>query len=78
MHNRPRALLVFLLFICCLPAFAGNDCPGIKTFQANDVQTGEVVTFSWSYEGGAPQSQILTGHDFAEPIVIPAGQTSYS
>ena len=78
MATRSRAVLALLLFAFCLPAFAANDCPSIKTFRANDVQTGETVTLTWSYDGGVPQSQTLTGHDFAAPVPIPVGQTSYS
>lgn len=78
MRTHHRALLAIALALLCLPVFAANDCPAIKTFSANDTQTGEPVTLTWSYEGGVPQSQTLTGHDFAQPLVVPAGQTSYT
>lgn len=77
MRTYYRPLLALALALLCLPAFAAN-CPSIKTFNANDTQTGEPVTLSWSYAGGAPQTQTLTGHDFAQPLVLPAGQTSYT
>ena len=69
------AIAVFLL---ALPALAANDCLTIKTLSANDVQTGEPVTISWSYDGGAPSSQTLTGHDFAAPVILAPDARSYS
>jgi hypothetical protein len=75
----PRsAVLALALILVCLPVFAADDCPTIQSFTANDIQTGEPVTLRWTYSGGTPQSQTLSGHDFAEPLVLPAGQTSYT
>ncbi|MFP5245410.1 MAG: hypothetical protein ACLGH0_01860, partial [Thermoanaerobaculia bacterium] len=64
--------------MAAFPLFAANDCVTIRNLAANDVQTGEPVTITWSYQGGAPLSQMITGHDFAEPVLVPAGQTSYT
>lgn len=71
------ACAVFLALLC-LPAFAGQQCPTLRSLSANDVQTGEPVTITWSYSGGAPLSQTLTGHDFEEPVVLPPEQRSYT
>jgi len=73
-----RSLCALLLALVCLPAFAAGDCATIESLNAADVQTGQVVVIEWTYSGGVPQSQILTGHDFPEPIVIPPGQTYYT
>jgi hypothetical protein len=64
-----RISIALVLVLVCLPVFA-DDCPAIQSFSANDVQTGEPVTFTWSYTGGAPQTQTLTGHDFDTPILF--------
>lgn len=72
-----RGMLALLLVLACLPTLA-DDCPAIQSFSANDVQTGEPVTFTWSYTGGAPQTQTLTGHDFAAPIVLGPDARSYT
>lgn len=73
-----RAIAALMLIAVCLPMLA-DDCPPIASFRANDVQTGEPVTFTWSYaEGGAPQSQTLTGHDFAAPVTLPPDARSYT
>ncbi len=75
---------VFLRYTCalalallCLP-LAAADCPAVASLAANDVQTGESVTITWSYSGGAPQSQTLSGSDFDQPVVVPPGSTSYT
>lgn len=78
MHTFTRSLCVLLLVLGCLPVFAGNDCPAIRTLAANDVQTGEPVTITWSYSGGALQSQTLSGQDFPAPVLLAPGQTSYT
>ena len=79
MQASTRSVCALLLAIVCLPLMAaGNDCPAIRSLSANDVQTGEPVTINWSYSGGAPVSQTLTGHDFAEPVALAPGQTSYT
>lgn len=78
MNSTARTFFALMLALFCLPALAANDCPAIQSFGANDVQTGQTVTITWSYQGGEPQSQTLTGHDFAEPVVLAPGQTSYS
>lgn len=72
-----RAILALLLVVACLPALA-DDCPALQSFGANDSQTGEPVTFTWSYTGGAPQLQTLTGHDFDAPIVLGPEARSYT
>ncbi|HEX2060652.1 MAG TPA: hypothetical protein VHK90_07920, partial [Thermoanaerobaculia bacterium] len=73
-----RHLCALLLALLCVPAFAANDCAAIQSLSANDVLTGESVTIEWSYQGAAPQSQTLSGHDLAEAVVLPPGQTSYT
>jgi hypothetical protein len=80
MHPFTRSFCALLLVLVCLPVLAANsNCPTIRALQADDVQTGEPVTITWSYSGnGTPQSQLLTGHDFAEPIQLAPGQTSYT
>lgn len=78
MRTSRRLALGLLSILLCLPAFAAGDCPAIQSVSADDVQTGQPLTITWSYTGGAPASQTLTGHDFAEPIAIPAGQTTYT
>jgi Thermolysin metallopeptidase, alpha-helical domain len=79
MPSSTRSLCALLLLLVCLPAMAANDCPAIRAFSATDGQTGVPVTISWSYAGNAaPQSQMLTGHDFAEPVIVAPGQISYT
>ncbi len=72
-----RIITALVLVLVCLPALA-DDCPVIQTFSAPDVQTGEPVTFTWSYTGGAPQTQTLTGHDFEAPILMGPDTRSYT
>lgn len=78
MARTTRAFFALLLALLCLPVFAADDCPSIQGLAANDADIEQPVTITWSYAGGVPQSQTLTGHDFAQPVVIPAGQTSYT
>lgn len=78
MKTRALSALAALLFVCLPALAAGNACLAIRTLAVPDVQTGESVTISWSYDGGLPQSQTLSGHDFAEAIPLPPGQTSYT
>lgn len=78
MHNSTRSLCALMLVLVCLPLFASSDCPGIRALNANDVQTGERVTITWSYSNGTVQSQTLSGHDFAAPVQLAPGQTSYT
>ena len=67
-----------MLIVACLPMLA-DDCPPIASFSANDVQTGEPVTFHWSYaEGAVPQSQTLTGHDFDPPVILSPDARGYT
>lgn len=74
MHPFMRSMCALLLAFVCLPAIAAN-CPTLDYFAAYErVQTGEMVGLDWSYTGGTPLSQTLTGSDFREPVVIPAGQ----
>lgn len=78
MTSRGVSAILAVLFVC-LPLYAANNaCVSIAGLAAPDVQTGESVTISWSYDGGQPQSQTLSGHDFAEAIVLPPNQTSYT
>src|SRR5690349_3803688 len=72
-----RYLCALMLALLCLP-LAAADCQAIRSLAANDVQTGEAVTITWSYSGGAPQSQTLSGSDFEQPVVVPPGHTSYT
>jgi hypothetical protein len=72
-----RYMCALFLALLCLPLSAA-DCPAVRSLAANDVQTGEAVTITWSYSGGAPQSQTLSGSDFDQPVVVPPGQTSYT
>src|SRR5215210_3240226 len=72
-----RNIAALVLVLACVPVLA-DDCPVIQTFNAPDVQTGEPVTFSWSYSGGAPQTQTLTGHDFEAPILLGPDVRSYT
>jgi len=72
-----RAIAALMLVLVCLPALA-DDCPAIQSFSANDVQTGEPVTFTWSYTGGDPQTQTLTGHDFAAPVILGPSARSFT
>lgn len=72
-----RYTCALLLALFCLP-LAAADCPAIASLFANDVQTGETATITWSYSGGAPQSQTLSITDIEEPIVVPPGETSFS
>jgi hypothetical protein len=69
-----RYLCALLLTVICLPVLAAGDCPAIQSLTASDVQTGQPVTIAWSYTGGVPETQTLTGHDFAEGVIIPAGK----
>lgn len=74
-----RSLCALFLALVCLPAFAAGECATIESLNSyEDVQTGQVVVLEWTYSGGEPQSQILTGKDFPEPVVVPAGQTYYN
>ena len=72
-----RYTCALVLALLCLP-LAAADCPAVDSLAANDVQTGEAVTITWSYSGGAPQSQTLSGSDFEQPVVVPPGHTSYT
>jgi len=79
LNSTARSFFALLLVLLCVPAFAANDCPGIQSLNATDVQTGQTVTITWSYQGSAaPQAQTLSGHDFAEPVILQPGQTSYT
>jgi hypothetical protein len=77
MSQSMRYACALLLALVCLP-LAAADCPAIDSLAAGDVQTGEAVTITWSYSGGAPQSQTLSGSDFEQPVVVPPGATSYT
>lgn len=77
MSHSMRYVCALLLAMLCLPLSAA-DCPAVDSLAANDVQTGESVTITWSYSGGEPQSQTLSGSDFDQPVVVPPGQTSYT
>ncbi|HEX6096814.1 MAG TPA: hypothetical protein VF432_10865 [Thermoanaerobaculia bacterium] len=72
-----RIFTALLVALVCLPALA-DDCPVLQTFTGFDVQTGEPVTFTWTYEGGSPQMQTLTGHDFDAPVVLAPDARSYT
>ena len=72
-----RITAVFLLAFACLPVLA-DDCPAIRSFSANDSQTGEPVTFTWSYSGASPQTQTLSGHDFSAPVILGSDARSYT
>lgn len=72
-----RYTCALLLVFVCLPLLA-DDCPAIQAFHANSVQTGEPVTLEWSYTGGAPQTQTLTGHDFETPAILGPNARSYT
>jgi hypothetical protein len=78
MSQSLRYVCAVLLALLCLPAFAAGQCPAIRSLSANDVQTGEPVTITWSYSGGAPLSQALSGHDFEEPVVLAPDQRSFT
>lgn len=51
----------------------------IHDFSAVATSSLAPVTIAWSYDAGAePQTQYLTGTDFAMPVIIPRGLHSYS
>jgi hypothetical protein len=39
---------------------------------------GQARTITWSYQNGEPAAQILTGSDFAQPVVLSAAARSYT
>jgi len=39
---------------------------------------GQARTITWSYQNGEPVSQILTGSDFAQPVVLAGAARSYT
>ncbi|HEX8410128.1 MAG TPA: hypothetical protein VF883_14795 [Thermoanaerobaculia bacterium] len=72
-----RSLCALFLALVCLPAWAAGDCPVIQSLTAADAQTGRPVLVQWSYSGGLPLTQTISGRDFEEPVVLSPGQTSY-
>jgi PKD-like domain len=71
-----RSLCALALLVVCLPMLA-NDCPAIQTLTATDNQTGGPILIQWSYSGGQPLTQTITGKDFEEPVALGPGQTQY-
>lgn len=71
-----RSFCALALVLVCLPMLA-DDCPAIQSLTATDTQTGGPVLIQWSYSGGQPSSQTITGHDFEDPVVLAPGQTQY-